>query len=57
MVTAVDSSVLLDVLLNDPKYVSPSTTALRRAVAEGSLAVSEVVIGEIVSVLQSGDLP
>ena len=57
MVTAVDSSVLLDVLLNDPRYVSPSITALRRAAAEGSLAVSEVVIAEIAPVLEPGDLP
>lgn len=57
MVTAVDSSVLLDVLLNDPQYASPSMTALRRAAAEGSLAVSEVVIAEIAPVLEPGDLP
>lgn len=57
MVTAVDSSVLLDVLLNDPQHVSPAMAALRRAAAEGSLAVSEVVIAEIAPVLAAGELP
>ncbi|HAB15007.1 MAG TPA: PIN domain-containing protein [Verrucomicrobiota bacterium] len=56
MVTAVDSSVLLDVLLNDPQHVSSSINALRRSAAEGSLAVSEVVVAEIAPVLEPGDL-
>ena len=48
MVTAVDTSVLLDVLLNDPRYAPASIAALRRAAAEGSLILCEVVIADLV---------
>jgi hypothetical protein len=37
MVTAVDGSVLLDVLLNDPQHAGCSIAALRQAASEGSL--------------------
>lgn len=57
MVTAVDTSVLLDVLLNDPRHAQASLTALRRAAAEGSLVLSETALAEIVPVLKPGDLP
>lgn len=57
MVTAVDTSVLLDVLLNDPQHAPPSLAALRRAAAEGSLVISETALAEIVPVLQPGDVP
>lgn len=56
MVTAVDSSVLLDVLLEDPKHVRASKAALRQAHAEGSLIVSETVLAEICPVLSNEDL-
>jgi predicted nucleic acid-binding protein len=46
MTTAVDSSVLLDVLLADPQHGQSSENALHRA-ARGSLIISEVVIAEI----------
>jgi hypothetical protein len=51
MPTAVDSSVLLDVLLADSQYAKPLETALREAMARGGLIVSEVVIAEITPVL------
>ena len=51
MPTAVDSSVLLDVLLADSQYAKPSETALREAIARGGLIVSEVVVAEITPVL------
>jgi hypothetical protein len=44
MVTAVDTSVLLDVLLNDPQHAGPSVAALRRAANEGSLIICETVL-------------
>ncbi len=56
MVTAVDTSVLLDVLLDDPKHVSTSLVALRRAAAEGSLVISETSLAEVVPVLKPEDL-
>ncbi len=54
MATAVDTSVLLDVLLADPVHGLRSEEALREAAAHGGLVVCEVVIAEIVPVL-SGD--
>ncbi len=47
MITAVDASVLLDVFSEDPDYVVASQSALRRAMQEGSLVVSEVVVAEL----------
>ena len=57
MVTAVDTSVLLDVLLNDPRHAPASIAALHRAAAEGSLAVCDVALAEGAPVLTAGDLP
>ncbi len=51
MRTAVDSSVLLDVLTNDPKHAGSSEDALFRADQEGSLVVCETVLAEIRPVL------
>lgn len=56
MVTAVDTSVLLDVLLNDPQHAPASIAALHLAAAEGSLAICDVALAEIVPVLKVGDL-
>ena len=56
MVTAVDTSVLLDVLLNDPQHASGSIAALHRAAAEGSLAICDAALAEIVPVLTAGDV-
>ncbi len=47
MITAIDSSVLLDVVCNDRLYADKSETALRVASAEGSLIICECVIAEI----------
>ena len=47
MKTAVDSSVILDVLVDDPKFASRSETALRKAASEGALVVCECVVAEI----------
>jgi predicted nucleic acid-binding protein len=56
MVTAVDTSVLLDVLLNDPQHAPASIAALHRAAAEGSLAICDAALAEIVPVLTAEDL-
>ena len=48
MATAVDTSVLLDVLLADPQHAARSEAALRKAANEVGLIVCEVVIAEIV---------
>jgi predicted nucleic acid-binding protein len=57
MVTAVDTSVLLDVLLNDSQHALASITALRRATIEGSLILCEVVLAEIAPTLPPTDMP
>jgi predicted nucleic acid-binding protein len=56
MVTAVDSSVLLDVVFDDPRYGRASAAALRQARAEGSLVVSECVVAEIGPALEGDRL-
>jgi len=57
MVTAVDSSVLLDVLLNDPQHAPASMNALRRAAVEGSLILCDVVLAEVAPTLAPADMP
>lgn len=47
MRTAIDSSVLLDILTDDPDYEPTSNRALKRARDEGPLVVSPVVWAEI----------
>ena len=47
MRTALDSSVLLDLVVGDDRFAEPSERALRRVMAEGSLVVCECVIAEI----------
>jgi hypothetical protein len=47
MISAADSSVLLDVLCDDPVYGDASSTLLRRGMAEGRLIVGECVIAEL----------
>jgi predicted nucleic acid-binding protein len=45
--TAVDSSVLFDVLLGDPRFGRPSAEAIKAADAAGSLLASEIVWAEV----------
>jgi predicted nucleic acid-binding protein len=47
MITAVDSSVLLDVFVADKKHVTASQSALRKCLEEGRLVVCEVVVAEL----------
>jgi len=47
MRTAVDTSVLVDVLRNDPSHGHASAAALRRAYQEGGLALSEIAYAEL----------
>ncbi len=51
MVTAIDSSVLLDVVTDDPKWADASEAALRIAAKEGSLVIGECVLAEISPVI------
>ncbi|MFZ9853603.1 MAG: type II toxin-antitoxin system VapC family toxin [Limisphaerales bacterium] len=56
MVTAVDTSVLLDVLLDDPRHAPSSLVALRRAANEGVLIISETALSEILPVIPPGEV-
>ena len=56
MRTALDSSVILDVLTNDAEWADASEAALKEALLLGSLVISECVIAEIAPVLTKGDL-
>ena len=47
MLTAVDSSVLLDVLTDSPSHADSSEKALRKAASEGGLIICESVLAEI----------
>ena len=47
MISAVDSSVILDVVMDDPLYAAASERALRKASIEGKLVVCESVLAEI----------
>ena len=56
MRTALDSSVILDVLTNDKKWADASQQALTEAISMGSLVIGECVLAEITPALDSGDL-
>jgi predicted nucleic acid-binding protein len=47
MLTAVDSSVLLDVLTDSPSHADASEKELRKAASEGGLIICECVLAEI----------
>ena len=49
MRTAVDTNVLIDVLLNDPVFGAASANALRQAMQEGSIVACDVVWAELAS--------
>ena len=47
MISALDSSVILDVLTSNPQFADTSEAVLRRAMAEGKLVIGECVLAEI----------
>ena len=53
MMTAVDTSVLLDLLLQDPSFGARSEEALRKASKAGALIVCEVVYAELAGLFPS----
>lgn len=52
MISAVDSSVLLDILLDDPAHRAASFAALREARARGPLILCPVVWAEVRAALE-----
>src|SRR5215212_6675277 len=53
MAIAIDTSVLIDVLLNDPNQAQRSMETLRKFSADG-LLICDVALAEIVPVLKAG---
>jgi predicted nucleic acid-binding protein len=47
VITAIDTSVLLDLFAADPAHLLASQAAVRTCLQEGSLAVCEVVLAEL----------
>ena len=56
MKTALDSSVILDVITDDPEWAATSETALREALALGSLVIGECTLAEITPAFSQGDV-
>ncbi len=56
MRTALDSSVLLDVIVDAPNFADRSEAALRAASVRGVLVVGECVVAEICPAFKPGDL-
>jgi len=54
MRTALDSSVLLDVIVDDPAWATRSGLALSEAMQAGSLIIGETVLAEVVPALGAG---
>ena len=50
MITAIDSSILLDIATNDSQYGLPSANAIKLARSDGRLIVCELVVAEITPV-------
>lgn len=55
MRTAIDTSVLLDVLVADPAHVDASEAALRRVAQEGALVIGECVLAEVAPAFATAD--
>ena len=55
MAIAIDTSVLIDVLLSDPDFGDRSRTALRKHAPDG-LIISEAVLAEIAPALRAGPI-
>jgi predicted nucleic acid-binding protein len=54
-VIAVDSSVLLDVLTDDPRFADASETCLGEALAHNDLVVCDAVVAEVQTLLETRD--
>jgi len=53
MITAVDTSILIDVFRDDPVYCRASADALRRCIQQGRLVVCDVVWAELAALFPS----
>ena len=51
MITAIDSCILLDILVDDPEFAERSMANLQQARKEGSLLVCDLVVAEIFPII------
>ena len=56
MVTAIDTSILGDLLIEGSDFLTSSRKALGHAAANGALVVNEVVIAETTPMIQPGSM-
>ncbi|MDZ4742540.1 MAG: type II toxin-antitoxin system VapC family toxin [Verrucomicrobiota bacterium] len=56
MVTAVDSSVLIDVICDDAKFADKSIATIKKARDEGQIIICECVLAEISPALYPTDI-
>lgn len=56
MKTALDSSVILDVLVDDPQWGHASEAALKNALSRGPLVIGECVLAEIAPALAENEI-
>jgi len=56
MKTALDTSVILDVLTGDARWADASETALKKALSLGQLVVGECVMAEITPAFAEGEV-
>lgn len=52
---AIDTSVLVDVLIGDPRYVETSGSSLAAALGEGDVVVCDAVVAEMHAMLDASD--
>jgi predicted nucleic acid-binding protein len=53
--TAIDTSVLVDILIDDEKYGSSSRSAIERASEQGSIIICEAVVAELGPLLSEAE--
>ncbi|MBN2444215.1 MAG: type II toxin-antitoxin system VapC family toxin [Spirochaetales bacterium] len=56
MITAVDSSIILDIIVDDTNFADVSESALRKAHNEGKLIICECVAAEIFPAFHSNNI-
>ena len=52
---AIDSSVLLDMLTEDPQFAAASAQAIEQALAAGGVVVCDAVVAEVQTLLATSD--
>lgn len=56
MITAIDTNILLDILIPDPSFQIPSKEALEKALVGGRLLVGEIVYSELAVYFPTADM-